>query len=304
MAKLQKPPYVYMNGRLTTWEDARIHVASEALIRGISVFEGIKGYWSHDNGDLALLALEEHFRRFCRSALLQHLPMTMTFEQFREACALLTRKLMDRERDLWLRPTLYSVEGHWGEDTVADVAITCYLLDKKRPDPIQVGVSTWRRPSDASLPARIKSAANYQVGRMARIEGRRQGFTDMILLNSSDRVAEATGACVLIVKNGRVSTPPAYEGCLESITIDIIEGLCQSLGIGFERRPIDRSELLLADEVALAGTLMELAVVNRIEFRDMPAHSPVLDRIADQFWACIRGERPHPAVRLTSVLPA
>lgn len=304
MAKLQKPPYVYMNGRLTKWDDARIHVASEALIRGISVFEGIKGYWSHDNGDLALLALEAHFQRFRRSALLQHLPMTMTFEQFRDACSLLTRELMDRERDLWLRPTLYSVEGHWGEDTVADVVISCYLLDKKRPDPIAVGVSTWRRPSDACMPTRIKSAANYQTSRIARIEGRRQGFADMILLNSSDRVAEATGSCVLMVKNGCVVTPPPYEGCLESITVDIVEGLCESLGIGFERRPLDRSELLVSDEIALAGTLMELAVVKRIESRDMPEHSPVFDRLSNEYWACIRGERHHPAVRLTSVLSA
>jgi len=304
MAQLQKPPYVYMNGRLTAWEDARIHVASEALIRGISVFEGIKGYWSHDNGDLALLALEEHYQRLCRSALLQHLPMTMTFPQFRDACALLTVKLMNRERDLWLRPTLYSVEGHWGEGTVTDVVISCYLLDKKRPDPIHVGVSTWRRPSDASMPTRIKSAANYQTSRIARIEGRRQGFSDMILLNSSDRVAEATGSCVLIVKNGRVLTPPPYEGCLESITVDIIEGLCETLGIEFERRPIDRSELLVADEIALAGTLMELAVVRRIEFRDMPDHQPVFSRISDEYWACSRAERRHPAVRLTSVFSA
>lgn len=302
MAQLQKPPYVYMNGRLTAWEDAKIHIASEALIRGISVFEGIKGYWSHDNGDLSLLALEEHYKRLCRSALLQHLPMTMTFEQFRGACALLTRELMDRNRDLWLRPTLFSIDGHWGEWTVSDVVITCYLLDKQRPEPIEVGVSTWRRPSDAAMPTRIKSAANYQAGRMARIEGRRQGFSDMILLNASDRVSEATGSCVLIVKDGRVLTPPSYEGCLESITVDIIEQLCGSLGIAFERRPIDRSELLVADEIALAGTLMELAVVKRFEFREMPAHNPIFERISDEYWACVRGERSHPGVRLTSVL--
>lgn len=302
MAQLQKPPYVYMNGRLTAWEDAKIHVASEALIRGISVFEGIKGYWSHDNRDLSLLALEEHYERLCRSALLQHLPMAMTFEQFRDACTLLVRELMDPKRDLWLRPTLFSIDGHWGEWTVADVVITCYLLDKKRPEPIEVGVSTWRRPADAAMPTRIKSAANYQAGRMARIEGRRQGFSDMILLNAWDRVAEATGSCVLVVRDGRVLTPPPYEGCLESITVDIIERLCGSLGIDFERRPIDRSELLVADEIALAGTLMELGVVKRFEFREMPERNPVVERISDEYWACVRAERSHPEVRLTSVL--
>jgi len=301
MVVLQKPPFVYMGGRLTEWDKATIHVGAEALIRGISVFEGIKGYWRYDGGEFALLALHEHYSRLTRSALLQHLPFSMAYEEFRDACLTLVRKLLTKERDLWLRPTLFAVEGHWGEDTVTDLVITCYHQDKKKPAPIEIGVSTWQRPLDTGLPARIKSAANYQIGRLARIEGRRQGFGDMILLNQWGRVAEATGSCVLMVRGGRVVTPPPHEGCLESITVNIVEALCGTLGIPFERRPIDRTELLVADEVALAGTLMELGVVRRLESRAMPSATPCLDRIADEYWACVRGQRRHPAVPLTVV---
>lgn len=301
MAKLQKPPYVYMNGQITAWDDAKIHVGSEALIRGISVFEGIKGYWRYDGGEFALLALREHFDRLTRSALLQHLPFSLSYEEFQEACLMLVRKLLTKERDLWLRPTLFAVEGHWGEDTVTDLVITCYHQDKKKPDPIAVGISTWQRPLDTGLPARIKSAANYQVGRLARIEGRRQGFSDMVLLNQWGRIAEATGSCVVMVRNESVATPPPYEGCLESITVNIVESLCRSLGITFERRPIDRSELLVADEIALAGTLMELGVVSSLDCRQMSSCTPFLDRITNEYWACMRGERQHSAVRLTPV---
>jgi branched-chain amino acid aminotransferase len=301
MAPLQKPPYVYMNGHITAWDDAKIHVGSEALIRGISVFEGIKGYWSYDNREFALLALREHFDRLARSALLQYLPFSTSYEDFQEACLMLVRKLLTKERDLWLRPTLFAVEGHWGLDTVTDLVITCYHQDKKKPDPIGIGISTWQRPLDTGLPARIKSAANYQIGRLARIEGRRQGFDDMILLNQWGRVAEATGSCVIMVRGGRIATPPFFEGCLESITVNIVESLCSSLGIPFERKPIDRTELLIADEIALAGTLMELGVVNRLEGRKMPSSTPFLDRITEEYWACVRGMRQNPAVRLTPV---
>jgi branched-chain amino acid aminotransferase len=301
MAQLQKPPYVFMNGRITPWDEAKIHVGAEALIRGISVFEGIKAYWKHDNSELGMLALREHYERLTRSAALNHLPFTLGYEEFREACATLVRKLMIKERDLWLRPTIFSVEGNWGEYTVTDLVITSYHQDKKRPDPIDIGVSTWHRPSDSSLPARIKSAANYQVGRMARIEGRRQGYSDMILLNAAGRVAESTGSCLLLVRNGRVATPPHYEGCLESITINIIEALCGTLGIPFDRRPIERTELLIADEACLAGTLMELARIRSVEGRAYPESAPLFDRISDEFWACMRGERQHPAVKLTVV---
>lgn len=303
MAQLQKPPYVYMNGTLVRWEDANIHVGSEALIRGMSVFEGIKGYWRHDGSELGILALRDHYERLVRSALLQHLPFSMSYEQFRDACFLIVGKLMIKERDLWLRPTIFAVEGQWGEFTTTDLVITSYHQDKKRPAPIDVGVSTWQRPSDVSLPARIKSPANYQIGRLARIEGRRHGFSDMVLLNPAGRVAEATGSCVLMVRGGRVCTPPPHEGCLESITVNIVEGLCATLGIAFERRPIERTELSVADGICLAGTLMELGRVRKFEGRTLPDSAPILDRIADEFWACVRAEKPHPAVQLTTVPP-
>jgi branched-chain amino acid aminotransferase len=301
MAQLQRPPWVFMNGRLTAWDDARIHVGAEALIRGISVFEGLKAYWRHDGEQLGILAAREHYDRLTRSARLQHLPFAMSYEEFLDACLALTRRLMTREHDQWLRPTLFAVEGHWGEGTVSDLVITSYHQEKHRPEPVDVGISTWQRPADVALPARIKSAANYQVGRMARIEGRRQGYSDMILLNASSRVAEASGSCVLLVRNGQVATPPPWEGCLESITVDVVEALCVSLGIPFARRAIERTELLVADEVWLAGTLVELGRVRSVAGTPLPDSAPVLARVADEFWACVRGERSHPAIRLTPV---
>src|SRR5262245_17144308 len=99
MAQLQRPPYVFMNGRLVAWEDATLHIGSEAFTRGMSVFEGIKAYWSHDNKTLGILALREHHARLSRSALLQHLPFSTSFEELRDACFLLLGKLMTPERD-------------------------------------------------------------------------------------------------------------------------------------------------------------------------------------------------------------
>lgn len=301
MIQLQKPPYVYMNGRITAWDDAKIHVSSEALIRGISVFEGIKGYWRRDNSAFSLLALQEHFERLQRSARLQHLPFEMDYARFSEACRGLARLLVVPEKDMWLRATLVSVEGQWGEGTVSDLVITAYHQEQRRPDPIDAGISTWQRPADTAYPARIKSAANYQVGRLARIEGRRQGFTDMILLNQWGRVAEATGACVLISRHGRIATPPPYEGCLESITVDIVEAICAELAIAFERRPVDRSELAVADAACLAGTLMELGRIRHLESRLMPGSDPLFDQVSAAFWRSVRGDTELYAAPLTEI---
>jgi branched-chain amino acid aminotransferase len=289
-----------MNGNLVPWDEATIHVGAPALIRGISVFEGIKGYWRHDESHLALVALQLHYERLQRSAMLQHLPFSMSYQEFTDACFTIVRKLLSEERDLWIRPTLFAIEGHWGIDTVTDLVITCYNQDKKAPDPISLGTSTWQRPIDTALPYRIKSAANYQMGRLARIEGRRQGFNDVVMLNQQGRVAEATGSCVLMVRDGSVVTPPATEGCLESITVNIIESLCESLGIPFGRRPIDRTELRIADELALTGTLTEVAIVERFEDREMP-DARVLSRLRDEYFACARGLKANPIMSLTLV---
>ena len=300
MVKLQQPAFVFMNGNLVPWDDARLHVGSPALTRGISVLEGIKGYWRHDDSHLALLALRPHYERLQRSALLQHLPFSMGYQDFTDACFAIVRRLLSQDRDLWIRPTLFAVEGHWGIDTVTDLVITCYNQDKQVPDPISLGISTWQRPLDTALPYRIKSAANYQMGRLARIEGRRQGFNDMVMLNQQGRVAEATASCVLVVRDGSVATPPPHEGCLESITVDIMESLCGSLGIPFDRRPIDRTELRIADELALVGTLAEVAIVQRFEDREMP-EARVLSRLRDEYFACARGLKANPIMSLTPV---
>lgn len=301
MVKLQRPPYVYMNGDITPWDDATIHVTSEALIRGVSVFEGIKGYWRHDDREFSLLALRQHYDRLCRSAQLLHLPFSMSYESFGEACSGLAKRLLSPEKDLWLRATLLPVEGHWGEGTVCDLVITGYHQDKARPEAIDIGVSTWQRPSDAALPARIKSAANYQIGRLARIEARRHGMADMVLLNQWGRVAEASGSCVLLVRKHTLVTPPASEGCLESITVDTLEALSADLGIRFVRRPVDRTELYVSDEMCLVGTLAELIPVHRIDSDVLPESRPILKTLADEFWACVRGSRKHAAVDLTPV---
>jgi len=299
LSNLQRPAFVYMNGRLTPWDDARIHVSSEALIRGISVFEGIKGYWSADAKTFSLLNLHDHYVRLCQSALMVHLPFQSDYAGFERACITLVESLLVPGKDLWLRPTLFALEGSWGLDTVTDLTITAYSQEMTRPQPLVAGISTWQRPSDASQPARIKSAANYLVSRNARIDGRRHGYGEMVLLNPAGRVAEGTGSAILIVRNGQVITPPASEGCLESITVKITERICSVLGTPFVVRPIDKTELYIADEICFAGTLLELAQVKQMEFRTIAVPGPVIQPITDAFWRAVRCEQSIPGINLT-----
>ena len=298
---LQQPRLVYFQGEIRPWEEATLHVSTEAVNRGLNVFEGLKGYWQADERAFGVVEMRRHFERLTRSARLLHIPVPVTYDEFQNACAKLLRALYERDKDMWVRAALYVVEGHWGEGTVADLVLTAYHQEKQAPAPISVGVSTWQRSSDITLSPRIKTSTNYQVARLARIEGRKRGFSEMILLNQYGRVAEATGACVLVVRDGCVITPPAFEGRLESITVEIVRRICQSLAIPFIERPIDRTELHIADEIRLVGTLAELAPVTRVDEYELPSTSTVTNLIAETFWAAVRGVTPHPGVELTFV---
>ena len=295
-----------MGGKLRLWDEAMLHVGCEAVTRGLNVFEGIRGFWQHD-GRFAIVMLQRHYERLRRSARLLHIPFEMTYEAYGQAVSELIGALVQPGRDMWARTTLFVTEGHWGEDTVADLIVTAYHMNTEQQPSLNIGVSTWRRSADVSLPPRIKTGTNYQVARLAKIEGRSQGCQDMILLNQWGRVAEATTACVLMVREGIVYTPPATEGALESITVDVIESLAQSLEIKFIRRPIDYTELLVADEIALCGTLAGLAVVKSISGLALSQSSPVLKALQTRYMEVVRGLPGHHFVELfpvpTSTIP-
>jgi branched-chain amino acid aminotransferase len=107
---------------------------------------------------------------------------------------------------------------------------------------------------------------------------------------------------LLIVREGVVYTPPAIEGALESITVDIVEALAHSLGVKFVRRPIDRTELLVADEIATCGTLVEVTLVKSIEGLPLVKDVSILEALQKRYLQAVRGIDPHPFVEL-SYLP-
>ena len=80
------------------------------------------------------------------------------------------------------------------------------------------------------------------------------------------------------------------------------EALAHSLGIKFVRRPIERTELFVADELAICGTLHEITPLKSIEGRLLPEESPILDALRTRYFNAVRGGDTHPSLEL-SILP-
>ena len=85
--------------------------------------------------------------------------------------------------------------------------------------------------------------------------------------------------------------PAVTEGILESVTRRTILDLAAEAGIPVAERPVDRTELLFAEEAFFCGTGVEVAPVTRIDHLDVGsgALGPVTRRLWEAYEAVVRG---------------
>jgi len=302
------PGYAWLDGRVVPWHECVLHARSQGAFWGANVFEGIRGYWCPEQRDILAYKVDQHLARLWQSMKSLHLRIDHTAEQLSQACAELVQA-NEFETDVHLCVVAYFGMGP-GMDPLAyteetGVHITAVALPSAPPGRcVDAKVSTWRRISDESMPPRIKTGANYHNSRLAQHEAVRDGYQTALLLNNRGTVAEAPGACVIMVRAGELVTPPGSSGVLEGITVGAIERLAgEKLGMRLVRREIDRSELYVADELFLCGTLAELLPirsVDRVEIGDGEIGS-VTRTLQHAYRELVHGRAGHPE-DLTSLL--
>ena len=265
------PTYLWWNGEQVRWEDATVHVTDLAWSTVGAVFEGIRGYWNDDQQELHIFRLQEHMERLADSMRLVRLPLDYSVDELIEATLKLLRDNESRE-DTYIRPLAYSANS--SGKRLSDSAQKTGLLINTNPmqshlktDKVaRLKVSSWTRISDTVMPPRIKNISNYRNGQLASMEAQADGYDGAILLSPQGKVSEAPGACVMMVRKGKLLTPPVTDGILESITRDAILTLASDeLGMTVVERSLDRTELYLADEVFLCGTAFEITPVVEID---------------------------------------
>jgi branched-chain amino acid aminotransferase len=267
--RLETPPYLFMNGEVIPWEQGRVHIWSETAIRATNVFEGLRGYWSPQARSWTLVAWDAHMSRLDHSARLMRIPHAFDAAYFREAVTVLLNALPYRQ-DVYVRPTIY-VEfgpfGHRRDDVDTGAYVVVFPVNESQAD-VQVLrclVSSWRRLDDLNGSPRAKSGALYHNVRLPRIEAASHGFDDAILLNCDGKVAELTGACIFLLRGGTLISPPVTAGILEGITRSWLLDEARRRGFSIEERPVDRTELYVADEVLSAGTLSEICAIGQVD---------------------------------------
>lgn len=265
------PAYLWINGTRIPWDDATVHVSELGWSTIGAVFEGIRGYWNTDQERLHVFRLREHLERLHRSMKLVRLPIEHTVDELIDVTTELL-KANDSREDTYIFPMAYMRDSYTSRYDRPDIRTALQIITRPMASHLTSGmtmtakVSSWRRISEDVMPPRVKNLSNYRNGQLARMESLLDGYDTSIILNAQGKVAEAPGACVLFVRDGRLATPDLTSSVLESITRDALLVLARDvLGLPVEERPVDRTELYMADEVFLCGTAAEISPVVEID---------------------------------------
>ena len=126
---------------------------------------------------------------------------------------------------------------------------------------------------------RGKISGAYITSSLAKTEASLTGFDEALLLNSSGKVSEASGMNLFIVRNGDLITPGVDQDILEGITRASVIELAKAFGINVIERPVDKTELLIADEVFLTGTAAKITPVKKIESSELNGDRPIMNKL-------------------------
>jgi len=287
--------FIWMNGELVRWEDAKVHVLTHALHYGSGVFEGIRAYETERG--TAVFRHQDHLERLKRSAELYYMDLPYTLEKLREATHELIR--VNKLHSCYIRPVAFRGYGEMGLfplNAPVDVFIAvwpwgAYLGEEGQKNGIRCKVSSWRRMSAASFIPEAKACGQYLNSILAKVETAKAGYDEAILLDVHGNVSEGSGENVFVVRDGHISTPHAAASILDGITARSVVQIAADLGFEVEQRHIPRGELYLADEVFLTGTAAEIVPVREIDDHVLGPPGELTKAIQARFFDAIKGKR-------------
>lgn len=254
--------YIWMDGSLVPWRDARLHVLSHGLHYASGVFEGERAYAGH------IFRLRAHTERLIRSAELLGFALPYSANEIDAACRAVVAA--NGLEDAYVRPIAWRGSEQLSvsaQGTSVHLAIASWawpnLFGDDRMRGVRLGMADWRRPHPQTAPTASKAAGLYMIGTLSKHAAQDAGFDDAMMLDWRGMVAEATGANAFFVIDGALHTPVA-DCFLDGITRRAVIELAERHQIKVVERTIEEAELGSASEVFLTGTAAEVTPVRQI----------------------------------------
>ncbi|MEO3827412.1 branched-chain amino acid transaminase [Actinomadura sp. B10D3] len=293
--KLNPTPYVWMDGELVPWPEAKVHVLTPSLHYGWAVYEGIRCYATPKG--TAVFRLSTHLKRLRNSARVYLMDVKWSDAELANAVrALIQSNDLD---SCYVRPIVYLGYGSMGvapDLSSVRVSIAAWKWDSYLGAQAESGgcrlvTSAWRRNAPESVPATAKATGAYVNSSLAKVGALRAGYDDALMLSLHGHVAESSASNVFMVVDGVLVTPPISDGILPGITRNSVITLARDLGHRVEERSFGLSEIHVADEVFLTGTAMEIMPVVSVDDRPMThgTDGPVSKSLIESFRSVVSG---------------
>ena len=254
--------WIWWDGKLVPWRDARLHVLTHGLHYASAVFEGERAY----NGNV--FRLRDHSERLINSGRILGFEVPYSAAEIDAAC--IETLKANNLTEAYVRPIAWrgtEMLAVSAQLTTIHVAIAVwqwpsYFGDDKMKG-IRLGMAQWKRPSPDTAPTAAKATGLYMIGTLSKHKAEAEGFNDALMLDWRGRVAESTGANIFFVMDGEIHTPTP-DCFLDGITRRSVMSLAKKRQMKVIERPIEAEEIARASEVFLAGTAAEVTAVREI----------------------------------------
>jgi branched-chain amino acid aminotransferase len=255
--------WIWWDGALVPWRDARLHVLSHGLHYASAVFEGERAYRGN------IFRLRDHTNRLINSGRLLGFEVPYSPEAIDVACEEVLRA--NDLTDAYVRPIAWrgsEMLAVSAQQTTIHLAIAAWpwpsYFGAERMTGIRLGMAPWKRPSPETAPTASKATGLYMIGTMSKHAAEAAGYNDALMLDWRGYVSEGTGANIFLVMGGEIHTPTP-DCFLDGITRRSVMSLARRQQMKVVERHIEVGELARATEVFLAGTAAEVCAVREID---------------------------------------
>ena len=259
--------FIWMDGQLIDWADAKVHVLTHTLHYGLGVFEGVRAYSTPEG--TKIFRLNDHTNRLFESAKAVNMKIPFSQQEINEA-----QKEVFRVNELdegYIRPMCFY--GSEGMGLRADnLKVHCivaawewpsYMSPEAFEKGINIKISSYKRET-GNIVSRSKVNGNYVTSIMALQEAMKEGYDEALLLDDEDNISEGSGENFFIVKNKTLYTPD-LDASLDGITRKSIISLAEEMDIKVKVKKVKLQDVLDADELFFTGTAAEVVPIRSVD---------------------------------------
>jgi branched-chain amino acid aminotransferase len=255
--------FIWMDGALVNWRDAKVHILTHALHYASSVFEGERCY----NGKI--FKGTEHSQRLRTSGELLDMPLPYSVADIDAAKEAVLKA--NGLTDAYVRAIAWRGAGEdmgvASKKNPIRMAVAAWTWGNYYGDAKMKGakldIAKWKRPSPETIPHAAKAAGLYMICTMSKHAAEAKGCSDAMMFDYRGYVAEATGANIFFVKDGEVHTP-LPDAFLNGITRQTVIQMLRDMQIVVHERHIMPAELEGFEQCWLTGTAAEVTPVGSI----------------------------------------